>query len=367
MLKLIAGFGLALFAAGHGLTAIRVTPDAGSAPSTPLPMRWGGRVVPPGSASPDTLRQWPGTYFETAFRGTAALFRVGTGDVILHILVDERKVATLVKPKPGSYRIAGLASGAHRLRIEVASESQARPTGFGGFQAPSGTRAAGLPVRTRRIEFVGDSHTVGYANTSTKQTCTEDEVWASTDTSQSFGPLVAKHYGADYRVNAISGRGMVRNYNGFAADPLPQAYPYRLFDRKGSVDMPGWPPQVIVVALGTNDFSTPLHSGEPWETRDALHADYETTYVSFIRNLRARHPRAFFILWATDKANGEVKREVGQVVDRLRASGEKRVAFVPIAGLTFGACNSHPSLDDERKIALALRTAIDGQVDVWRP
>jgi hypothetical protein len=40
---------------------------------------------------------------------------------------------------------------------------------------------------------------------------------ATTDNSQAFGPKVAKHYAADYQVNAISGRGIVRNFNGSPA------------------------------------------------------------------------------------------------------------------------------------------------------
>ncbi|WP_343527684.1 GDSL-type esterase/lipase family protein [Sphingomonas sp.] len=174
------------------------------------------------------------------------------------------------------------------MRLEVASESRAEPTTFGGFFADAGTRTASVTPRTRTIEFIGDSHTVGYGNTATKTDCTQDEVWTTTDTSRAFGPTLAHRYGADYQVNAISGRGVVRNYNGFAADTLPQAYPFTLFDKRMRADEPGWRPQVIVIALGTNDFTTPLHSGETWATRDALHADFETTYVHFVQGLRAQ-------------------------------------------------------------------------------
>jgi lysophospholipase L1-like esterase len=271
----------------------------------------------------------------------------------------------LVRPKPGQYNVTGLSPQSHRLRVEVASESQAGATGFGGFHAPAGVSAVAGADRPRQIEFIGDSHTVGYANTSSKQTCTEDEIWASTDTSQASGAIVARHYGADYQINAISGRGIVRNYNGFAADTLPQAYPYALFDRRDPVAGSGWNPQVIVIALGTNDFSTPLRPGEPWKSRDALHADYERTYVDFVRRLRAQHPASFFVLWATDKANGEVAAEVRKVAERLRASGETRFTYVQIDGLAFSACNSHPSVADDRVIAARLQGAIDARGDAW--
>ncbi|UAK23304.1 SGNH/GDSL hydrolase family protein [Sphingomonas nostoxanthinifaciens] len=357
--------GCVLLFAASASAAARLAPAPGDAAGlTALPTRVGGRAVADGAAG--FRRQWPGTYFETGFRGTAAFFRVGAGDVILHVMVDDAPIGTLVKPAPGLYRLDDLAPGAHRLRVEVTSESQAAPTAFGGFLAATGTMPVALAAKARRIEFVGDSHTVGYANTSHKQECTTDEVWATTDSSAGLGPRLARHYDADYRIDAISGRGVVRNYNGFAADTLPRAYPFALFDHSARADDAGWRPQVIVIALGTNDFSTALHDGELWKTRDALHADFEATYVRLVQMLRARDPHAFIILWATEKADGEIEAEVSRVVAALRAKGETRLAYVPIDGLAFSACHSHPSLADDAAIADRLAAVIDARHDVWR-
>ena len=87
---------------------------------------------------------------------------------------------------------------------------------------------------------------------------------------------------------------------------------------------------------------------------------------AFRAGLRARNPRAFFILWATDMADGEIAGEVRRVVERLRAGGERRLAFVPVSGLALSACNYHPSLADDRRIAEAIERVIDGQPGVWR-
>jgi lysophospholipase L1-like esterase len=295
-----------------------------------------------------------------------AFFKLGPGDVTVHVTADGRELGKLVRPKPGAYRLAGLGNGRHRLRVEVASESQSGPTAFDGFYAPRPASAGRPPSRPRQIEFIGDSHTVGYGNTSAKRECTEDEVWSTTDTSLAFGPLLAKRYGADYQVNAISGRGVVRNYNGFKAPTLPEAYPFVLFDRPRLYRDAGWRPQLIVVSLGTNDFSTPLSPGEKWRSRRELRADFEERYVDFVRSLRARNPQAFLILWATDTANGEVAEEAGRVVERLKAAGERRIAFVPIAGLQFSGCNYHPSLADERTIADRLAKAVQANPALWR-
>lgn len=331
-----------------------------------LPLQIGGRVVTGGEGASRYRRQWPGSYFEGAFRGKAVDLVVGPGDVSLRVAVDGAAPVALVRPAPGRYRVAAPSAGQHRIRVDVVSESQAGPTAFGGLYAPAGTLPLPAPATPRRaIEFIGDSHTVGYGNTSTSRDCSEQQVWETTDTSQGIAGQLSRRYGTAYRVNAISGRGIVRNYGGFAAPTVPDAYPYALFDGKTPAVDAGWQPQVIVIALGTNDFTTPLKPDERWKTRDALHADYEARYFRFVQDLRRRNPRAFFVLWATDLAEGEIAREVAKVGDRLRASGETRLAVVPVTGLSFGGCHFHPNVADDAKIADAIGKAIDGRKGVW--
>ena len=309
--------------------------------------------------------QWPGVYFEAAFQGPKVYFEVGRGDVILRVLVDEKPVATLAKPAPGFYEIATLANRRHTVRIEALTESQAGPNVFGGFLYSTGTQPLTVAHHARQIEFIGDSHTVGYGNTSPSRDCTEKEVWATTDNSQAFGPKVAAHYDADFQINAISGRGIVRNYGGFTADPMPEAYPFTLLDHSARYEDSTWRPQIIVIALGTNDFSTALNPGEKWKTRNELRADFESTYVRFIDSLRARNREAFIIVWATDMAEGEIESEARRVVSQLESAGEKRIAFVPIHGLAMTGCHWHPSVADDDLIAAKLIGVIDGNRASW--
>jgi len=338
----------------------------------PLPMSVGGRMLVTSSTAAnsfgdrDYTYQWPGSYFRAAFAGRRVFFRIVNGEEILHILVDGQESAPLVKPAPGVYEIAGLGEGKHGIGVFVATESQAAPDTFGGFAIPAGAKALRLPRRKRQIEFIGDSHTVGYGNLSPKRTCTRDEIWSDTDDMKAFGPMTARHYDADYQINAISGRGVVRNYNGFKGDTLPEAYPYVLFDKKQNYDDPKWKPQVLVIALGTNDFSTSLNPGEPWKTRDELHADYVSTYVKFLEALLARNPKAYMIVWAANVANGEVEREAQKVVQELNKQGEGNIAFLPINDLQFSACDSHPSLADEKVITDKLVHLIDAHKGVWK-
>ncbi|MGA1799982.1 SGNH/GDSL hydrolase family protein [Sphingomonas sp. 4RDLI-65] len=361
-MKTILGlFAAALLSTSAIAAPPTVTPTTAKA-GAPLPVHIGGRVE---RTADGYERQWPGTYFEVAFRGPSALLRIGQGDVILRVAVDGALAVKLVKPKPGLYRVAGLSNGRHTIRVDVASESQAGPNVFGGFFAGPETRALPAPTRTRQIEFIGDSHTVGYGNVSAKRDCTGAEVWATTDTAQGVPALTARRYGADYQVNAISGRGIVRNYDGMAADTVPAAYPFTLFDKAKRYADPAWHPSLFVIALGTNDFSTPLKASEPWQTRDALHADYEAKYVAFVKAVRARNPGAHVVLWATDLADGEIAAEVGKVAARLKAEGERNIGFVPVTGLAFSACHAHPSTVDDGRIATALAGYVDAHPEIW--
>lgn len=359
---------------GAGAAAAQTSPDLALRPlpadapaGRTLSLRIGGRVVAGAGDLSRYRRQWPGTYFEGSFQGNTVDVAVGPGEVSLRIRIDDAAPVALVRPAPGRYRVKAGGPGRHRVRVDVVSESQAGATAFGGLFAPAGSTPLAAPaVRRHAIEFIGDSHTVGYGNTSTTRDCTEGQVWETTDTSQGIAGQLSRRYDAAYRVNAISGRGIVRNYGGFAAPTVPEAHPFALFDGKTPADDAGWQPQVIVISLGTNDFTTPLKPEERWKSRDALHADYEARYVRFVQDLRRRNPRAFFVLWATDLAEGEIAREVAKVGEKLRAGGETRVAVVPVTSLSFGGCHFHPNVADDTKVADAIGKAIDGRKGVWR-
>jgi lysophospholipase L1-like esterase len=339
---------------------------------SPLPMSVGGRVRTIhsssliGLGSEEYLSQWPGTYFETAFIGRELYFRVGTNHEILHVVVDGQPPLVLVNPEGGVYRLSGLGDGPHSATVLVVTESQQAPNSFGGFGIAAGEKPLTPKRRSRQIEFIGDSHTVGYGNTSPKRECSNDEVWATTDNSQAFGPLTASHYQADYQINAISGRGIVRNDDGTPEDTLPVAYPYLLFDKKQKYADPNWMPQIIVIALGTNDFSTPLNPGEKWKTRDELHSEFEAIYVRFIQSLRARNHDAYIILWATDMFDHEIESEVQKVVEQARAQGEMKLSFVPVDHLLFTGCHLHPSLADDQTIRDKLVQLIDSSPTIWQ-
>ena len=327
-----------------------------SAAALPLPVHVGGRTV----AESGGVRRfgWPAVYFESRFRGTAVRVRFEAKEDFLRLLVDGREIRLFSRPGPVDFAVTGLAKGMHTVRLEKLTESQDGASRFSGFYAMRGSVAVPAPRRLRQIEFIGDSYTAGYGNMSDTRTCSKAEVHDRTNTQAAFGPIVAKHYGADYRVNAYSGIGIVRNYDGSAPGvTMPRLYWHALPQLDAPVDRPAgdWRPQLIVVKLGANDFSTPLHPGERWPDQPALEKDFAATFVDFMTRVHARQPQTAILLMSADT----IYPKITLVAATLRQAGIKRVTTLEFSGLDLGGCDYHPSLRDHQKLAVLVEQAVD--------
>ena len=335
------------------LAALALTAATDPGPA-PIPVHVGGRTVP---ADEGGWRfGWPGVYFEGRFRGTGVMVVVETGTEHMRLLIDGVEKAVLTKPGRVGLTFSDLEPGEHVVRLEKLTESQSGSAVFGGFYLYDG--GPPLPVRPRKraIEFIGDSHTVGYGNTSPVRECTREQVHDTTDTQQAFGPIVAKRLDADYRVIAYSGYGIVRNYDGgVPGDSLPKIYGRAIPGEEAAAADDGWQPQLIVINLGTNDFSTQLHSGEAWADQPALRKAWRERYVGFVRELAKARPQARFLLMAPES----FRSEVDAVAATLNAGAAKPVGVVPLPALELTGCDWHPSLKDHRLMADLVASGIE--------
>ena len=298
---------------------------------------------------------WPGVYFEGRFRGRAVGVTLNDAAADYDVQVDGTTVATLVTPGSTTYWVTGLTDRRHTVRLVKRSESPWATSEFGGFVAGPGGALLGRPAaRHRQIEFIGDSYTAGYGDMSDTRDCTSDQVNRTTNADLSFGALTAKREGADYQINAFSGRGMVRNYNGGEPGTSYRTYYDRaLLNVDGDVWQPrGWHPQVVVIGLGINDFSTAINPGEPW-TPESLRAAYHDAYQAFIDKLRARYgPRTYLVVSATYVYNTTAPADLAQqIVKERNESGDSRVRYWYYDGLDYPACQYHPSRHDHELIA----------------
>ena len=332
-----------------------------SAPVAFLAMHVGGKV------RKDALGysyQWPGVYFEARFASPFVNLMFDDDANNFNVIVDGKPLMILRKPGHRTITIQANGAGPHTVRVEKRSETQYATGHFQGMMAQPADPAA---APARQIEFIGDSYTVGYGNTSAFKDCTPDDIFEATDAQSGFPALVGKHFNADYQVNAFSGLGMVRNWDGHEHPKyrMPMLYPRAIFDDPTPAAEPGWHPQIIVVGIGGNDFSTPLHDDEPWKTREALVADYEATFVKFVKDLRAHNPGAFIVLDAPADS-GEYQDAVTAVFNTLKASGETKIdeLFLPATDNT--GCNGHPNVRDDAKVAAMLSGYIESHPALWQ-
>jgi lysophospholipase L1-like esterase len=304
-----------------------------------------GRVTKQGQFS------WPGVYFEGRFRGTSVGVSLNDTASYYDVQIDGRTVSTLVKPGRTTYWVRNLSDAEHRVRLVKRSESPWAAGEFGGF---TGTVLPKPAARARQIEFIGDSLTAGYGNLSTTRDCSANGgVDRNTNADLSFGALTARTLNADYQINAFSGRGMVRNYGGGEPGTSYRTYYDRaLLNVAGDVwQNPGtWRPQLVVVGLGTNDFSTALKPGEQWPDQLSLVAAYKSAYQGFLDKLRVRYGSGTTILVSVPEASGTFADAARQIVQER---GDSRVRYWNYAdpALDRLGCDWHFSQHDHRLIS----------------
>jgi len=311
---------------------------------------------------------WPAAYFEARFRGSSVDVLLDDPQNTLSIEIDGTQIARLKRPGKTTYQIRDLRDAEHIVRVAKLTESFSAYARFGGFRVPDAKNALSPPTRSRQIEFIGDSYTVGLSDLANKRTCAPAEIVDLTDSDASYGVLTAKYFKADYSIVAMSSRGLLRNYSGNDAPNNMQTYYGRTFpydpDPKYVAD-PSWSPDVVVVGLGTNDFLAPLKDGEAWPDIEALHKAFIAAYSGFVARLRAAYPDALIVLTGIDGGAGAHGKDVRAVAEQTAANGDGRIIYIPFAGLTLGACNYHPDALDHKKMAATLIEAIERRADVW--
>jgi lysophospholipase L1-like esterase len=316
-----------------------------------------GRVEADGNSVRYT---WPGIYFEGRFRGSGVGIVLDDSDNDYDVQIDGASVTTLVTPGRRTYWVNNLTRADHTVRLVKRTESPWAAGQFGGFVAAAGGRMLAAPAaRRRQIEFIGDSFTAGYGNTSGTRDCTSNGgVNRNSDADLSFGARTGRSLRADYQIIAQSGLGMVRNYAGSSPD-----INFRTYYDRGLQNVDGdvwhtphtWKPQLVVVGLGINDFSTSLNPNEKWPTTDSLVADYTTAYQGFIDKLRARYGRnTIIVVSATLLSNTTLFADTAQriVADR-NSRGDHRVVYwyYDDPNLDRLGCDWHPSVHDDNIIS----------------
>lgn len=297
-------------------------------------------------AADDVRFAWPGSAIRARFDGTEiAVTLEDTGQNFFDVAIDGA-VVDVLQPMSGSdtYTLAsGLAAGEHELVLTRRTESFFGVTRFVGL---SGATLVPSPAPTRFIEMIGDSITCGYGVLGAGPGCA-----FSADTeaeTHAWGALAAADLEAAHVAIAYSGKGVIRNYGGDTTDPLPAIYDRMYADDPSTpYGFGDYSPDVVVVNLGTNDYSV----GDPGTA-------FEDALSSFVGTIRGRHPDAWILLATSPMLGGGDHAAHRAHLDAVATGlADDRVALVDVAEQRAAdgyGCDYHPSEPTQRLMADAL-------------
>jgi lysophospholipase L1-like esterase len=300
---------------------------------------------------------WPGVGWRTAYSGSR--IGIATQDSVGYGVTIDGIRMNPIPPSPTRHTTwyRGLAAGNHTIEVIRMRATPRTPGLFFGFRKGVDSHWLALPPKpVRQIEFIADSGTTGYGDLSTTVDCTDEEVAARSDASQSYAIVAAHQLHRDWQLDAMDGIGVVRNWHGiwkgtnyaaYAALTLQSdsASRYRDFD---------WHPQVAVVRIGANDFGSPLGADEPW-TPAQFEIEFGTGYRKLLTELRGRlGPNGLIIVIQPAFDDNPANQKVAEIVDSLRSEGDQRLYAMQLPTLQLTGCNYHPNLSDHRLMGATL-------------
>ncbi|MBD3392309.1 MAG: hypothetical protein GF410_09865 [Chitinivibrionales bacterium] len=288
------------------------------------------------------------------FEGTSCAARFAGHGLRLGAYIDDSLVAVLALDSSRSaYPVCeGLRDTVHSLLIVNRFEAYGMPAVFHGLILDSARGMRALPPRPPyRIEFAGGSLLTGFGVHSTSITC--PSIRDSSNAYLGFGPVAARELNAEYSIVAVSGKGLVREWEyPFLSTPKPfgRYYNQVLCSRRLPRRHAGmWDPHVVVLCVGLNDFSsTPQAPGKLFRAR----------YRALIHKAREGDSRRHVVCVTGEKE--PLRTHVEAVVAREREDGNKFVHFLCYGRIPDNerGCNWHPNAAGHRRIAAPLVTLI---------
>jgi hypothetical protein len=208
------------------------------------------------------------------------------------------------------------------------------------------------------IEFIGNSITCGAAADASEVPCGTGEYHDHHNAYYAYGPGVARALGTNSILSSISGIGVYRNWNS-DGPAMPQVYEKVDFQENNTQqwNFQNFTPQVVSIALGTNDFS----SGDGIKKRMPFDsAGFVSAYVKFVQLVKSKYPNAQLALLSSPMINGSSRltlqnclTAVKEKIDVLHPA-DKRVALYFFEPMETHGCSGHPSVEDHAVMAKEL-------------
>lgn len=290
---------------------------------------------------------WPASGIETRFQGRRLSVTLeDTGSNILDITIDGNTQMLHLKKGQHDYVLMD-ENSARQHNVTITRRSEIFDNGLTELVSlDTDGQFLQTPAPARRILVLGDSISVGFGAEGADENC---EYTPETGAPlRSYVALSANAFGADLHDVAISGRGLIRNYDE-SPDPLmPYLLDKALPDTQTDWDHSAYQPHVILINLGTNDYAL----GDPGE-------GFYTAYVKLLGTLRAYHPNAR--IYAAYSPMGVIEPDrisaveyTKRALETRRKSGDENIGYIYLpqaeSGHIYG-CAYHPGIDSHKAMA----------------
>jgi len=294
---------------------------------------------------------WSGAIIEASFPGPAIGMKMSHNNAWYDIEIDGQ-IDTVINCGSGQKHIfsTGLSTSMHTVRIILRSEDHYSKATFGGLYLADGKTLGMAPEKpSRKIEFIGDSYTAGYGVESPGRSCDQQSLHRFTNANKAFPMLITRAFHAQSIILGCSGKGVVRNYgdpNKRSDKPYSYYYETLLGDASDQKwDFSRWIPDLVVICLGTNDFSTQPHPDDNMFTED---------YHKLIGRIISNYPSAKISCVSTTEE--KIKILVKQVVDKENSTLNHPQVFQAVfpPSVENTGCDWHPSMADNVAIARSI-------------
>ena len=209
--------------------------------------------------------------------------------------------------------------------------------------------------KKKKIEFIGDSITSGMGNDTTIA-CGSENWYDQHNAYYSYAAIAARMVGADFLLSSVSGMGMYRNWNTEyrEEDSMPEVYQYLHLSRakEGEFDN-SFAPDVVVIALGTNDLSR--GDGSKFR-KDFDYNHFVRRYREFLELVSKKYPLAEIVLSNSPMLHSKDSELLQEALNEVRASVDfsSRVHLFRYENIVPTGCGYHPSIAQDQQMALQI-------------
>ena len=242
----------------------------------------------------------------------------------------------------------------HTLEIYKTTEAHSGGILFAGTTA----RLTSITSKKKKkIEFIGDSITCGAASDPSDVPCDKGEYFDHHNGYYAYGPVLSRAIGVDYLMSSVSGIGMYRNWNDENKDEaiMPDVYQNLYLTKDSSKPKYDFvfQPDIISIALGTNDFS----GGDGKKERLPFNPEkYVSNYIDFIKMLYQHNPKAQIVITNSPMVKGQNAIVFEDCLNKVKAAfvkdkTHKTILIFKFKPMTPKGCSGHPDVADHKVLA----------------